>query len=82
MERSSAELTNARRTLFEAYPFSPSADQAWRFQQLLVEEIARTEQDLRDDAAGLVKAHLRGVRLYGDALAFQLLSEYALRQLS
>ena len=80
--RSTDELKRARRDLFDAFPYRPTPDGSLRFQQQLIEEILRTEREQVADRSDDRTAHLRAVRLYGDALAFSLLSTYAIRQLS
>jgi hypothetical protein len=52
------------------------------YQELLAEEIRRTEQDIQIGASAQLKDHLLAVRLYGDALAQTYLSDYSIRQLN
>ena len=80
--RSENELRQARRALFEAFPRNPTAEDAVRFQKLLAHEILTTEGEQRVEREPIRRNHLRAVRLYGDAIAYTLLSRYAIRQLS
>ena len=79
MVRGDEELREARRALFEALPQSHECKHLLAFQRRIVQEILSSEAELKNGAD--VRAHLHMVRLYGDALAFQWLSVYALRQL-
>jgi hypothetical protein len=78
--RSQDDLKAARRALFEAFPYSAGCDELLEFQHRLIDEIRRSESDRKEQSSD-VRDHLHRVRCYGDALAFECLSVYALRQL-
>lgn len=80
--RNDQELQEARRALFEAFPRSPTPDDLLSFQRRLVHELLATEGERKQSGGEELREHIRMVRLYGDALAFQALSVYALRQLA
>jgi hypothetical protein len=73
------DLRAARRTLFDALPISSDCLALMSFQRQVVEEILRSEAERGDSPA--IGRHIHAVRSYGDCLAFQQLSTYALRQL-
>jgi hypothetical protein len=68
--------------LFDAFPSDPTPNDALHFQRLLADEILRTEAEQHLERSQLRKEHVRLVRIYGDALAWSLLSRYAIRQLA
>lgn len=80
--RSTEALRGCRKNLFEAFPHEPTPASALRYQELLAEEILRTEAEQRRQRSPAAKRHLRLLRIYGDSLAHSLLSRYAIRQLS
>ena len=78
--RSEDDLKAARRALFEAFPDSAGCGELLEFQHRLIAEIRRSESERKEESSD-VRDHLHRVRSYGDALAFECLSIYALRQL-
>ena len=80
--RTTEGLRGARQRVFDAFPQSHAPMAVMQFQELLADEILRTEAELGRERSHLAKAHLHSLRLYGDALAHALLSRYAVRQLA
>lgn len=80
--RSDEGLRQARRAIFEAFPFEAAPALVLRYQEALADEILRTEAEKRQQPSPEVGIHLHRLRLYGDALAHTLLSRYAIRQLA
>ncbi len=80
--RSADELRLARRRLFDRFTTKSSARQLLDFQRLLVAEIVETEAEQLVERSPVRTKHLQAVRIYGDALAFNELSTYAIRQLA
>ena len=80
--RTEQELKSARRELFDRFPFDNGAQEQWSYQERLVKEVLRTEDEICFDRSPERKAHLRSVRTYADALAWANLSDYSIRQLA
>lgn len=80
--RSNERLRDARRAIFDTFPFELAPASVVRYQEVLADEILRSEAEKRAWPSPAVGMHLHRLRVYGDALAHMLLSRYAIRQLA
>ncbi len=56
--RSSDELRRSRRALFDGFPYQQSPESVLTYQQLLRDEILKTEGERSRDKTALNRAHL------------------------